>query len=718
MKERHVNTLRDLKNSDEDSDINLKKSTEDLEIQVESPSGSWIQDISVWQNKELNFSQKKEITVEKKKSNYKKNKKFDWLEKKDNSFFVQVSNLFLRSKTLFRDSKYLNIQEKKQEKTPYLLLTKRYIKSIGIYGTVSVIIASMLLIFWFWYLDKIIVENRVNAWYEKLIDIRQWNLSLYEIQKNVNNARFDLLISDVFFSPFSIFPGDQIHSVDNVIAWGRYLSKSLDNMLALYSKTRDFIDEKSLSNIYITQLLENISPELRNIEASLLSSLYHYEAITWLPTQELEDKRLWNIEKIKTLLSYLQSLNTNFDTFLDMLGHNERKRYLIVFQNADEIRPTGWFMWSMGLLEIFRWKVQLFQKKDVYAIEWDLKSSDYERLPAPKGLNELTENFWLRDANYYVNLTDSSNAIKFFTDKAGISIDGIVYLNQNILLHLLEITGPVYFKQLDMMITSENFSEIMSLVVEAKAYKEGTLWTPKQILFDFMEVFWEKLQWDARYFDYMQSLVHDLHSRDIMVYSFNEDARNFLDEMWVSWAVNFDSRLDYQYPVYTSLSGNKSDRYMKRKFIQKVTSTDNCNFNVELTIENTHTLWKRKREELQSLVSQYDIETPGILEIQWIARNRQFVRMILPQKTQIIPQNDVAIVDYGSRKGIEYFTQTELTQTSYNTLWYILENPSCQAYSYTLYKQPWIPSYDMIIEVDGKRYSYSDLKEDFYFEVR
>ncbi len=73
-----------------------------------------------------------------------------------------------------------------------------------------------------------------------------------------------------------------------------------------------------------------------------------------------------------------------FPGFLELLGHSERKRYLIVFQNADEIRPTGGFMGSMGLLEIFRGQVQLFQKKDVYAIEWDLKKSQYERLPAPK----------------------------------------------------------------------------------------------------------------------------------------------------------------------------------------------------------------------------------------------------------------------------------------------------------------------------------------------
>jgi len=49
---------------------------------------------------------------------------------------------------------------------------------------------------------------------------------------------------------------------------------------------------------------------------------------------------------------------------------------------------------------------------------------------------------------------------------------------------------------------------------------------------------------------------------------------------------------------------------------------------------------------LEGLISEFEVESPDILQIQGVARNRQFVRMILPSKSQIIPQNDVAVVDY------------------------------------------------------------------------
>ena len=47
-----------------------------------------------------------------------------------------------------------------------------------------------------WYIDKVIVENRVNAWYEKLLSLKSWGKSVGDIKKVVNNSRFDFLIAD------------------------------------------------------------------------------------------------------------------------------------------------------------------------------------------------------------------------------------------------------------------------------------------------------------------------------------------------------------------------------------------------------------------------------------------------------------------------------------------------------------------------------------------
>jgi hypothetical protein len=45
----------------------------------------------------------------------------------------------------------------------------------------------------------------------------------------------------------------------------------------------------------------------------------------------------------------------------------------------------------------------------------------------------------LRDANYYHEFKDSANNIKYFLDKIDYKIDGIIFINQNVILDLLDL---------------------------------------------------------------------------------------------------------------------------------------------------------------------------------------------------------------------------------------------------------------------------------------
>ena len=76
-------------------------------------------------------------------------------------------------------------------------------------------------------------------------------------------------------------------------------------------------------------------------------------------------------------------------------------------------------MWSMWIMTLEKWNIKKFEKKDVYAYEWNLKRALYDKLKAPEWLDKITDSFGLRDANYFINTRDSSRAIKFFIEKAG-----------------------------------------------------------------------------------------------------------------------------------------------------------------------------------------------------------------------------------------------------------------------------------------------------------
>lgn len=694
--------LKDLTSSDSrDENLDIRDSKSHKESTVVKNNDTLCVDLQKNIDSTIELSKSRDIEIESKKT-----RNFDALEK-NIGFLQRKKNIVLTSK-----KEWPKIY-------PYFLYLKRKLRDTSFWWRIGFVMVIFFFIILVWLLDKVFIENRVNAGYKKLIDIREGNIWAHEIHKKINNARFDFILANAAFTPFRIFSTQKIRSVHHVIAGGKYLSRSLDEIFSLYNTSEEYIGEKNISKIYFTELLEAIRPNLANIESSLNASLSHYKAISWLPNSGLEETRQGNIKKIEKILWYISWLNTNYDAMKNLLGHERRKSYLIVFQNADEIRPTGGFMGSMGLLELYRGRVQLFQKKDVYAIEWDLKTADYERLAAPKWINTLTEKFWLRDANYYANLKDSSEAIQFFTRKAGLTIDWIIYLNQTSIERLLEITWPIYFPLLETDITAQNFSELISLSVEAKTFKTGTLWTPKQVLFDFISLLQEKVFSEAKYFDYLQLLVHDVQNKEVMMWSFHPWENEFLSALELNGKRNYDETLDYSFPVFTSISGNKSDRYMQRKFIQKVTSWEACSYDVSFTMENTHMMTKNIRDDIQKRIVEYGLEwSPNLFEIQWAGTNKQYVRVIFPHNASIVPQTDLEVVDYGSRKWAEFFLETELSQTTKYKVEYRLENPECKPYSYKFYKQAGLRNYDIEISIDDENYEYDNFDTDFYFEVR
>lgn len=706
-----VKKIQDISISGLNEEVNIS-CAEQNEIICGKNDGSLLNDLKKWWNKKsLNISpEKKDILVETKKW-----KSFDALENKYAFPFLR-KKISLKKKTFFWEKRFFLpsiVSHFKKEVWNNIKYINKNTSRWGIFF--GILCFSLLLAFSL----KLIIEWRVNAWYTKLLSIKQWEISLDDISKNINNARLDFFIADILFTPFSFLPWEKINSIDNVISGGRYLSKSLDKWLWLYHTVHKFTEEKRLEQIYFSELFLNTYNDIKNIRSDISEAKKDYREITWLPSNELLQKKNDLVDYLDALDLYVWRYLSSFTDFLELLGHDGRKKYLIVFQNADEIRPTWGFMGSMGLIDIFKGQIKLFEKKDVYAIEWDLKSADYSRLPAPKWLSELTTNFWLRDANYFANTKDSAEAIKFFTDQAWININGVIFINQNIILDFLELTWPIFFEDIWQEISSENFSELISLLVEAKVSKKWTLWTPKQVLFDFMKEFIHILKNDAQYFEYFKVLARHSKWRDIMLWSFDKKWSHFLNQFQLTWELDYYGSLDAMYPVYTSLSWNKSDRYMTHSYNHTVTKNkENCDYEITQKIKLSHNMWRKSRNRIQDLMKKYDLNTPNLFKIQWADRNRQYVRVILPEDAQVSPQKDMEIVDYGRRKGVEFFLTTPEQQASYFEFTYSLPNPECKPYSFKLYKQPGIRKFDVQLNLDWEKYEYFGRDRDFYFEER
>ena len=568
----------------------------------------------------------------------------------------------------------------------------------------------------FLYLDKLFVENRVNAGYEKVISLQDTGYDIKKIRRTVNNSRLDFMLAHLWFLPFSLIDNSKIKNADAIIKGWKYLTESLDDALFVFKKTENFINKKGIYDIDFTQLLLNLKSEFIVIWNDVDKTISYYEKVANLWNPSIEWSLAKGLVSLREVSYYISLFNNNFDTILSILGHDKEKKYLVVFQNTDEIRPTWWFMWSMWIMTLSKWNVQSFDKKDVYAYEWNLKTALYEKLKAPEGLNKITENFGLRDANYFINTRDSSRSIKFFIEKAGYKIDGIVYVNQNTLLDFLDETGEVDFKKLSLKVSSANFSELFSSLVEAKLFKVGTLGTPKSILFDFIEEFTQKLISDWDYFAYAKILSENIKKREIMVYLFDPKENAFLEEIWLTGNVDYESSLDFAYPSFTSISWNKSDRYILRSYEKEVVKNNNCSIDTNFQIELDHTFSAWDETRVTEIFTQYDIEWDDLLSIQWKWDNYAFIRVMLPPEAEVVQQKDIVnIIEHNRWKTVEFYMKTPASSTTVYNINYALPNKECREYGFTLFKQPWVKNYNLDMQIGNDSIKEIFLDRDYYY---
>jgi hypothetical protein len=444
----------------------------------------------------------------------------------------------------------------------------------------------------------------------------------------------------------------------------------------------------------------------------------HYDKITNVWDTKLQQTFDNTIIKLHKALWYIKTINLNFDEFLSLMWHNEIREYLIVFQNNDEIRPTWGFMGSMWIIRVYKWKVIDIKKSDVYAYEWEInkqyKQNNEAKQLAPTGLDIITWTWWLRDSNYEPMIKDTAADIKWFLDRINVDIDGIVFINKSTIEEILKVSWWIEFDQLWEKITDENFSRVISTLVEAKVSKVWTLWTPKQILFDFAEGFYKQMKENNDYVPFAKVIFNHLNSRDIIIYSFHSEENSLLWKLWLNWELAFHKTLDFSYPVFTSLSWNKSDRYIKTQFNKTTEEIWKCSYKTNLEIIRKHQYNNIEEKKIDDLLNKYNIKDKNhIRYIQWKWDNYQYVRVYLPKNAVIEPQLGLIIKNETRYKIAEFFIKTRLYETTTNTLNYTINKPNCNWYSYKLYKQPGITYYDMNIEINWEKISAKNIQKDF-----
>lgn len=148
----------------------------------------------------------------------------------------------------------------------------------------------------------------------------------------------------------------------------------------------------------------------------------------------------------KSTISTLEEFRPVLEQLPDIAGgKGKRKKYIVLFQNDNELRPTGGFLTAYAVIYIENGKVTPEKSDDIY--ELDKKFT--KKIPIPEKLGKylVTEKYFhMRDMNTSPDFKTSMDL--FYSHYATIKtepdkIDGIIAVDTHVLTQLVSVLGPV-----------------------------------------------------------------------------------------------------------------------------------------------------------------------------------------------------------------------------------------------------------------------------------
>ncbi len=340
--------------------------------------------------------------------------------------------------------------------------------------------------------------------------------------------------------------------------------------IALTKNTRDFLLNIMSDQSYdLSKNSNTISASLEKIHTEisfLQSDINDLNGITGKIMKNILYSKNIDIGEYKNNLYYLKNF---FSRISLLLGNEKPKKYLILFQNNMEIRPTGGFIGSYGLLTFDKGRLTEINISDVYSADGQLKGHVDPPEPIRKHLGE--GGWYLRDSNWDPNFPDSATKAEWFFDKeVGESVDGVISVDLFFVKKLLSVVGPVKLADFDKTVDQNNLYTLIQNEVEDTFFpgsiKKATILTSltKTLINEV-----ESLSSD-KYVSLFKEIYESLEQKHIQVYLHDTNAQKALSmleytgEYNLSTDCNLRCFKDKYALVDANLGVNKANFFIER----------------------------------------------------------------------------------------------------------------------------------------------------------
>ncbi|MFH1509021.1 MAG: DUF4012 domain-containing protein [bacterium] len=372
----------------------------------------------------------------------------------------------------------------------------------------------------------------------------------------------------------------------NLSQAGESLAKAMQPLNSINNTISGAMDTDKKNRSSITENLLVSKAHLEVVKDKVALALDHIEKVN---VNDLPENQREQFDKIKSMVPQIRetvsSISTYSDSFLELLGHNMKKRYLLLFTNNREVRKGGGFIGTYGLLDIQDGNITKLFVEGPYNIDGQLK----ETIASPTPLHLINPTFYMRDANFFLDYPTSAQKVAELYEKSGgVTVDGVISINASLMPKLLKITGPVAMPEYDTTINYENFYDQTQVEVEFEYDKEEN--KPKQFIADLMPKIFEKLSFleSNQTVELVNLLFGSLQNKEIMLYFFDDNLQQLASENGFTGEVP-ETDKDYLAIAESNIGGGKTSNVIKRDVDLKTNISSDGKITNELKIVSSHT---------------------------------------------------------------------------------------------------------------------------------
>lgn len=287
-------------------------------------------------------------------------------------------------------------------------------------------------------------------------------------------------------------------------------------------------------------------------------------------------------KKVKTQLVRLQGMTDQGVAFVDqarplikvlpsLLGESQPRKYLILFQNDKELRPTGGFITAYSVFNVDKGVLKVERQDDIYKLDDSISGKPKAPEAILKYLPKVA--VWnLRDSNLSPDYIKSMKDFESLYNRASqkVKVDGIIVIDTYVLVDTIKIlddnvaaSGITFTTKTDkrcecpqvIYVLEDNISRPVNYVKEDRKGLIGSLMFAimQKALSSSPKVYWGPL---------FQNMLMQINQKHVMFYLYNKDAQSGIESLNAAGRIKpFEG--DYLHINQTNFAGGKANLFVK-----------------------------------------------------------------------------------------------------------------------------------------------------------